>query len=166
MEADQIVIVATVGVILGVTVLSGPLVGAVDFTEPEPELSAPPGTGTASVSAVTISAEDSTLAPGEFGAGSYYLTVPHARATVDSVTGAPILAYRISIPELGHASESVYILSPEDAGEMTLAIESMAVSPDRIDATEYEAEITVELRDDTGTESLASRYITVTVTDR
>lgn len=166
MDGARLVVVVAVGLILSVTLLSGPMVGAIDFTVADEPRNAVPGTGSATITVDAWPTDGVTLEKGRYGAGAYYLTVPDATVRVQSVEGSPILAYRVSVPSLGLASESLYFLSEDDRGTMTVTIDPRSLEPDRLEQDTYRVELMIELRSEDTARTLAARTVTAPVMDR
>lgn len=154
----------TVALIAGTALVSGPLVGAVDFTH-ERAGTFSPGSGSADL-AVLSTPDRARLDRGSFGAGAYYLQVPDAEVRVEAVTGQPILAYKIRIPDLGYTRSTVHFLDAETQGRLTVSIEKDALAPEEIDRDSYSGEIVVLVRTDGGEDVLYRGPVTVAVTGK
>lgn len=163
MDAARAAVYATVGVILGTVVVSGPLVGAVDLTTERSGTFAP-GTGSADVTVVAVP-ERARLEKGEFGAGAYYLRVPDATVRIDAIEGQPMLVYKIRIPDLAVTRGTTHFLDATNAGELALSLEATTFQPDEIDRASYRAELVVLVRGGDTERVLVERTITVTVTE-
>lgn len=162
-DGATLAVFVTVGLIAGTILVSGPLVGAVDFTH-ERERTFAPGSGSADVS-VLSTPERARLDRGSFGSGAYYLQVPPAEVRIRAVSGQPILAYKIRIPDLGYTRSTAHFLSPEIEGRLSLTLERDAISPSEVDRESYPAELVVLLRADGGEEILYRGPVTVDVTE-
>ncbi|WP_276247911.1 hypothetical protein [Haladaptatus sp. YSMS36] len=165
MEPERVVASATVLVLLVVTVLSGPLVGAIDLT-PAPKEStpeAPIGSGAVDVTVHSIPTDGVALVRGQYGAESFYLRVPDAQIQVGSVTGQPMVVYKVRIPELGYTHGTTLFLSPEDTGNKSIALQQKALAPGRVTADEYDAELIVLVRAGGEERELARQPVTVEV---
>lgn len=148
-------------VVLVVSLASGPLVGAVEFTHAS-ENDAPPGSGHAR--ATVLSTPDSVaLEKGEYGSGSYYLRVPDAVVRLEGVSGQPLLTYKLYIRELGYSRGTTHFLSPTSEGRMEVSLSTDAFAPDRIQQEQYRGELILRLRDDRGERTLAEKNVTVVV---
>lgn len=158
MNRERIVLVATVGLLLGVTFASGPLVG-VSLTEAE---SFAPGTGSIEAS-VGAPPETATLQRASHGGGVYYLRADPIDVEVANVTGQPSLTYELAVSELGHASTSVTFLDGDTAGAVRLEFEPSTVEADRVDAESYDGVIRVVATDGDGRRVVAESDVTVEV---
>jgi hypothetical protein len=153
---------AVIALIVGVTLASGPLVGAVDLTHERPEEAFSPGSGSANVTVLSLP-ERATLTKGKYGAGSYYLEVPDATVRIDSLSGQPMVVYTLRIRELGYTRSTTHFLEAGMEGSQPLNIERGTLSPDRIAKNVYAGELLVEVRDDAGERIIETRNVTVEV---
>lgn len=164
MDTDRLIVAAVVGVIVVTSLLSGPVVGVLDVDPADRQSDFAPGEGTATVGNVSVP-DHATLAPGEFGAGSYYLEVPAASATVEAVRGRPILSYSIEIDALGYKLGSNHYLSAENQGRIHLTISPASFDPDRFSRERYDGRIAVTLRTTEGSTTLEASNVTVEVVE-
>jgi hypothetical protein len=144
-----------------VAVLSGPLVGAVDLTEPEQE-SFSPGTGSIEVT-VEDTPETVILRPGAYDTGVYYYQVPDTTLAIDAVTGQPMLVYKIAVPELRITRVTTHFLSPDTEGPYQLGLAPGRVTADKITREQYQGELRVLTRTDGGEEVHHRSNISVVV---
>lgn len=158
MERERAVLVATVGILLGVTVVSGPLVG-VSLTSTE---SFDPGSGTIEAT-VTETPETATLERGDHGAGVYYLRADAIEVDVESATGQPSLTYELFVTELGHTKSSITFLDDDADGTLDLEFDESTLEADRVDADAYRGVLRVIANDDDGERVLVERNVTVEV---
>ncbi|MEA5387054.1 hypothetical protein VB779_08265 [Haloarculaceae archaeon H-GB11] len=148
-----------VAVLLGVALVSGPLVGAVDLTHEPP---ADYGEGTVTVGAV--SAPDSaTLDRGSYGEQSYQLEVPDATLEVTAISGRPIVAYTLSIDVLGYSRTTTHFFSERNNGTQTLSLESDTFAPDEIGNSSYDGELEIVVRDSGPERTVLRTNVTVEV---
>lgn len=160
MDLSKAAVYVTVGVILLVTVASGPLVSG--YTVPEGGVTGPtPGTGNATVSVLSVP-ETLTLDRGEYDTGVYYLEVPAAVIDVGAVTGKPVLTYSVGIDSL-QTSSSVYFLTPADTGRKRLTVDEEAFDPGEIDDRRYSGNVRIVLRGDSGSRTVYEGPVTVEV---
>ncbi|MFB6221390.1 MAG: hypothetical protein ABEH90_08115 [Halolamina sp.] len=161
MDVSRASVWAAVVVVVGVTLASGPLIGAVQFTAAS-EADAPPGSGHAR--ATVLSTPDSaTLEKGEYGSGSYYLRIPDAVVRLADVSGQPLLSYQLYIRELGYSRATTHFLSPSNEGRMEVSLSSDAFAPEEIKEERYRGELILRLRDDGGERTLVEKNVTVAV---
>lgn len=158
MNRERVVFVATVGILLGVTVVSGPLVG-ISLTSSE---TFDPGSGTIEAT-VTESPETATLKHGDHGAGVYYLRATPVEVEIDSVTGQPSLTYELFVTELGHTKSSITFLDGDAEGTVNLEFDASTLEADRVDSDAYTGVLRVIANDDDGERVLVERNVTVEV---
>ncbi|WP_434530454.1 hypothetical protein ACODNH_14070 [Haloarcula sp. NS06] len=162
MERMRAVITSVIAIILGVTLLSGPLVPGVTLTtEPEPvALEA----GNITVSTVEMP-EDVTLKKGSYGAASYYLDAPPVPIHFANHTGRPTLVYELTIEELGYSRTTNHFLgdSTGDTYELTLASDTFTDA--EIERERYNGTVTVSKRDESGHGVVATRNVTISVVE-
>ena len=158
MNRERAVLAATVGIILAVTVVSGPLVG-VSLTS---EQSFDPGSG--SVDATVVSAPDTaTLKQGSHGAGVYYLRADPVDLEVTNVSGQPSIIYELYLPEQGYTASSLTFIDDEATGEVAVEFDPVTMEADRVDADAYDAVLRVLVNDDRGERPVLERDVTVEV---
>ncbi|WP_338728132.1 hypothetical protein [Haladaptatus sp. DJG-WS-42] len=163
MQPVRAVASATLLILLTVTVVSGPLVGAVDLTPESQADDAPIGSGGAEVSVLSVPSDGVTLERGQYGSASFYLHAPDARVRVDAVSGQPMVVYKIRIPELGATFGTTRFLSADDVGTHTLSLGQKAFAPHRISQDSYDAELIVLVRTGNDEHELARQSVTVAV---
>ena len=162
MERTRAVITSVIAIILGVTLLSGPLVPGVKLaSEPEPVALE---TGNVTVSAVEMP-EEVTLEKGSYGAASYYLNAPPVRIQFSNRTGRPTLVYELTIDELGYTRTTNHFLddSTGDTYELTLASDTFTDA--EIERERYNGTVTVSKRDGSGQGVVATRNVTISVVE-
>lgn len=146
MAETRSVVYGVVGVILLVTLVSGPLVGAVDLTHKQ-RCRAPVGSGSASVTVDSLP-DRATISQGKFGSKAYYLQVPDGAVTLSNVTGQPLISYDISIPAMGLTTGPTMFLCAGQSRRQTLSIQQRTIDRDELTADSYNATLTVTLRAD------------------
>jgi len=162
MERTRAVITSVIAIILGVTLLSGPLVPGVKLaSEPEPVALE---TGNVTVSAVEMP-EEVTLEKGSYGAASYYLNAPPVRIQFSNRTGRPTLVYELTIDELSYTRTTNHFLddSTGDTYELTLASDTFTDA--EIERERYNGTVTVSKRDGSGQGVVATRNVTISVVE-
>jgi hypothetical protein len=159
LEARETARLITV-VILGIVLLSGPLVPFVDFTSADASTPSD-GVSSATVSVVSPPSDDFRIAPARFGAGVYLYSVS-MRVHVQTVTGSPTLIYELRVPGLGRNEVAVAFLGEPDEGrDLVLELGRGTVDPARVTESTYTA--TVELRLRAGNETRIIHQQTVTI---
>jgi len=151
---------AVVALLLAVVVLTGPLVGAVDLTH-DSEMTGL-GQGTVSVSSVSTTGSVD-LKRGDYGAGTYYLSTPPARATVTAISGRPMLVYSIEIFGLNYKRSTTHFLSADDTGDLTLTITRDSLTSDTVENDSYDGQLRVLARTNGTDRLLHRRNVTVEV---
>lgn len=150
------------GMIIFVVTLSGPLVPTIDFTSDGSELSFDEPSS-ATVSVVKAPNNGFRIALGRFGTGPYLYSSP-AVIHVERVSGVPIIAYELSIPELRYTFASLTFPSDAHEGEnLTLAIERSSIQPEIITEPAYPARLSVIVRTSNETRTVYEQEVTVTV---
>jgi hypothetical protein len=150
----------TVAVILVATLISGPLVVAVDFT-PERSGLGGIGQGTLTVENVTLPSE-ATLDRG-FQSENYYLKAPDARLVGAAVTGRPIVEYKLEIPALNFTRATTSFLDAGANGTVELSLTQISFGPDDVSQSRYDGTVRLVARYDGTEQVLGERPITVEV---
>lgn len=139
-----------VGLVLGVTLLSGPLVPQIDFVSDAPastsEFCEPDGD--ASVTVGTVPAESFILEQRRFGVEKYYLTGSDTIASIGDVSGCPVLVYRFTIPDLNYVGQQLYFLSDSEGQTVSMTTGEGTFDPGEIEQQSYDATLTITLRGD------------------
>lgn len=160
MDTVRGTVYGVVAIIAVTTVVSGPLVGAVDLTH---ERSAAFGTGTATVSVVEMP-ETITIEPGRFGEDSYYVRVAPATVVIENVTGRPFLVYKLSVDPLRYSRSTLHALDSETAGKFEATIEEDALNPETVPSPgSYDGTLTLILRSGHNETVVERRNVTVEV---
>ena len=158
MNRERAVLVATMGILLGVTLASGPLVG-VSLTESR---SFDPGSGAIEAS-VAETPETATLQRASHGGGVYHLRADPIAVDVTRVTGQPSLTYELAVPALGHTASSITFLDGDAEGAVRLEFDPSTLAADRVDADRYDGTLSVIANDDGGERVLTETTVTVEV---
>lgn len=152
----------TIAGILGVLVLSGPVVDVVDLT-PAARDDANVGSGSADVTVTGDPAADIRIDRGRFGTGVYYLRPPAFGVSVADVAGRSRLVYIVRVPALDYEGSTSDRLGPGAAGDRTLQLSSRAFERDRITEDSYRAELVVRVQSFEGDRVVYHRNVTVRV---
>ncbi|MUV88026.1 hypothetical protein GJ631_16060 [Natronomonas sp. CBA1123] len=158
MRSDRAVVVATVAIVIGVTVASGPLVG-VSLTD---EQSFAPGSGTANVTVETVP-DTATLTRANYGSGPYTLRLDPARIFVSTVSGQPTVAYELAVDGLNHTRTSVTFIDESYEGRYDLTFAPSTIAPDRVDRERYNGTVRVYVYDERSDRRLVERNVTIEV---
>ena len=165
MDTAQRAVVAAVSTIVAVTLLSGPLVGAVDLTtESGTGISDELGEGSAEVSVESLPT-DLTISEGRYGSEQFFLRVPDATVRLSNVTGQPLLKYNIRIEDLGYSSGTTLFISAEQEGTNRLSLTRSTFDAGEIRQDSYEATLSVSLRAN-GTERVVRERAVVVEVER
>jgi len=150
----------SIGVIVLLSLSSGPI-GVFDFTT---ERDATVGIGEGSLAVTDVTSPDAaSLQRGEYGSESYYLQVPDAVLTLDSIEGRPVVSYKIDIPELGYSRETAHFLSSDTGSPVVLSIEKDTLAPEDLQSDEYQGELRIIVRANGDNTVIHRRNITVDV---
>lgn len=150
-----------VTVIVGVTLVSGPAVGVVDLTQPRLDAA---GLGQGNATVGSVEAPATARFDRGFQTESYSLEVPDARLRVETVTGHPVVSYRLAIPALGYSRTTTYVLGPADTGWVTLSFARDTLPADAVTASSYAGTLSIVLRHGDAERLLSERAVTVAVT--
>lgn len=162
MERTRAVITSVIAIILGVTLLSGPLVPGVTLaTEPEPVALE---SGNVTVSTVEMP-DEVTLEKGSYGAASYYLDARPVRIQFANLTGRPTLVYRLTIEELGYTRTTNHFLDDSTSDTYDLTLASDTFTDGEIERKQYTGTVIVSKRDGAGHGVVATRNITISVVE-
>jgi hypothetical protein len=160
MDRSGALVYATVGVILAVTLLSGPAIGLVDLTTPRYDMT---GLGEGSITVDRVDAPSAVLLERGYQSQSYYLTVPDARVNVTAISGRPTVAYGIDIDALGYSRSTTHFLSPDDTGWVSLSVREDTLPDANVDASSYDGRLTLVARAGNETTVLHDGHVTVEV---
>ncbi|PSP93204.1 hypothetical protein BRC91_10520 [Halobacteriales archaeon QS_4_62_28] len=161
MERERATVWGVVGLVVMTTLVSGPLVGAVDLTT-EPEMSF--GDGSVAVEDVALP-DRATLSAGRFGAGEYTLRVPDASVEISAVQGRPLLVYRLSIQERGYTRSTVHFVSQKNAGTYSLSLSDDSFDRAAVANDSYQGRLEVIARTNERSRVITARQITVEVVE-
>ncbi|MDT3434519.1 hypothetical protein [Haloarcula sp. 1CSR25-25] len=162
MERTRAVSTSAIAIILGVTLLSGPLVPGVTLaSEPEPVALQ---TGNVTVSVIEMP-ERVTLEAGSYGAASYYLDAPPARVHFTNLRGQPTLVYELTIEDLGYTRTTNHFLDESTGDTYDLTLASDTFTDEEIERARYNGTVTVSKRDGAGHGVVATRNVTISVVE-
>lgn len=142
MNKPPLSVVTVLSVVLLVSVVSGPLVSGVDLS---PREYAAVGSGSATVTVESVPSNATLVATGN---DTYRLEVPNATVTVDSLTGNPVLVYRIQIREIGLTRITTHFLNESRTGREELHLDPVATDLDDRSAEQFRGELRLILRGD------------------
>ena len=135
-----------VAVIVTVTLLSGPLVGAIDLTSEEDRgLTDDLGNGSADVEVLSFP-ESATISEGRYGSEQYYLRVPTATYRLSNVTGQPAVEYSILLRENYYSTSTSTFVTSESEGERTASLERVVFDESELERGAYNATLSLVLR--------------------
>jgi len=152
--------------VLSISVVSGPLVSAVDLTSSNRYIGGErgvPGTGNVTVASVTIPTEDVEFRRGKHDSGPYYLIAPDAVVDIESVEGHPVLNYKIRVPALGTTYLSTAFPREDAGGPTSLDIQKKKFSREDIEQSQYRVVFLIVARDSSGFRTVYESEINVSV---
>jgi hypothetical protein len=145
MESVRRIRLFTVAVLTLVLVVSGPLVGAVDFTPPARNETVL-GDGTATVTMDSDPADGLRLEQGRFGTGVVYLRTPPAVVDVTDAQGRSRVVYVVEVPSLSYRDSVSERLTTGATGRHRLDLRDRAFAEEaRLEGT-HEATLTVRVQ--------------------
>lgn len=162
METERAAVYGVIGLVLATTLVSGPIVGAVDFTTATDNPAY--GGSNATLHGVSLP-ESAELGQGRYGAGEYILRVADATITVDEVVGGPVLAYRISIPSMEYSRTTTHFITAANTGPYAVSMADDSLATSMVENHSYQGQLFVFLRSNGTERRLAERNITVEVTE-
>ena len=140
MEVQRSLSVLTAGTILVVSLFSGPLVGAVDLSPPDP-LEAP-GDGSADIDVVSVPVEG-RLDPAGYSDNKYVQSLPPATVEVSNLSGNPMVIYKLRVREVGYVASTTHFLDGEPEGQQTLTMEGAVLNRTSLPRETYRGELLV-----------------------
>ncbi|WP_416840406.1 hypothetical protein [Haloferax sp. DFSO52] len=150
-----------------VTVVSGPLVQAVDLT-PDVEreyvgLEAYSKGGSLTASNITIAEEGYQLKKGVAGSGIYTTSFPEARLHIDSIDGSVFLVYAVDIPALGYTIQTSHGVDGDSPQDVVIEPPQSQTQAKDVTQDQYRAIASVSVRSGETKRELASQNVTVEV---
>jgi hypothetical protein len=155
MSRQSAAVLFTVGIILFVLVLTGP-VGGVDLTGEPATLDE----GNASVTVVDGSVDTITVSEGRFGTNVTYVRLPDAVLDVDRVRGQPRVVYLVTIPNLSVDKQSRRYI--ESTRRLTVPMSDRAL-PTRPASGTYQGRMVIRVQSFGYDEVVLNRSVEVTV---
>lgn len=143
MERARGAVYATVAVIVGLTLVSGPAVGLVDLTSPRYDTG---GLGQGNATVAEVDAPERAQLDRGYQSDSYYLKAPDARLRFSSIAGKPTVSYSLEIQDLSYTRSTTTFLQPDDEGWVQLSMEQATFEGDRITGQEYRGNLSIVLR--------------------
>lgn len=160
MDRSTALVYATVALIVGVSVVSGPAVGLIDLTPPRADTA---GLGQGNATVDRVEAPDRISIERGFQSESYRLEVPDARVNLAAVTGRPILNYRIEIEALGYTRTSSHFLDSGRTGWTTLTLADATLSESAVSGTRHEGTLSIIVQSDGNGTTVYERSVVVEV---
>jgi len=160
MDSDRSVVALAAAVILALTLASSPVFGIVTIPDDSPQRL---GSGSATIT-IQSTPEEVTLEGGHY-TDVHYLRVPEMSATVEDVSGSPVLTLSLAIRDIGYSRSSVYVLSEEMDGTHGFAIQEDSIDSAKLRNDSYRGRLQVVLRDESGRTELVNEPVAVEVKD-
>lgn len=148
MDRRELTVFVVALIIVGTTIVSGPLVGVANLTHTESSTNERFGTGTAEINVQFVPTEGAVLQRGSFGSGMYHLEAPSARVSVGAVSGNPYLEYVIEIDALDVVDISTYVLANHEGMDLKLRFRPFEISPQNVEKAQYNGTIIVRIQSD------------------
>lgn len=155
--------VLTITIILGVILVSGPLVPMVDFTTTSFTAAlADNERSSLNVSSIRVAEDGPKLKPGNYE-WQAVLDAPTVTVRVDQVTGSPLLIYELSVTGLSHNIATLVAFNEGDVGRTyNLDIQNSTLRTSDINESSYPAEIRLRIRSGNETTTIYRKNVTVT----
>ena len=161
MKPIQIAFYSIIAAIIFVTLLSGPLIPSINWTQETSSGNFPEGQ--ADITVIDWPNKGS-IEPLKFRSEEYKLTIDSAKIRATTVSGSPVVNYRLNIPKMNRSQVAVYTLTPSDEGS-TLSLEIPQSQLESVPAVdELDAEVEVLVRNNSGKREIGSRNVTISVT--
>lgn len=163
MEYSRNAVVVAIGLIIGFTLISGPLVESVDISGHSRDIYCEPS-GIADVNVKGAESQEYVLSPRVDNNKYYSVTGPPVSILIDKIQGCPVLTLVMEIPALGFKSVRKSFLRPGDGPQVSLSIVGGYFASNRINDESYEGTVTLWLN---GTENrtLYTERITIEVSN-
>ena len=139
MSEYRLPVALSLGIAL-VAIVSGPLVGGVDFTRTN---TIPEGSGTVDVTVESVPTDDFVLERNRFVPGRYHLSAPPAVVHVNDIQGNPLVRYSIDVPGLWYSTSSRYELDRHGGGRLVLRPSPIGLTPSRVQNGSYDASVSI-----------------------
>lgn len=159
MDVSSTVTGLSVAVVLGMLVLTGPLVGSPGADRAASEL----GDGTATVRGVELT-DSLSMSEGRFGTGVVYLRVPDVAVDFASTSGRSRLVYRVAIPDLGFDRVGTAPVDPTTT-RRRVGMADRAFAPDSLDRDQYRVTVSVRVQSFAVDRTVFQRNVSVEAAD-
>jgi hypothetical protein len=162
MDSRRVVLSGVIAVIVVTAVVFGPLVSGISLAdEDEVDFGAD---GSLTIASAQFP-ETATIEPAEYGAANAYLTVPATTVEFESLTGAPTLVYTLRIEALGLQRSTSHFLDDSYGPTFEATMASTTLEENTLDQSEYEATLSLNVRNGSGIRTAAEQNITVEVSE-
>lgn len=147
MEPGRLAVYGTLTVVVVLTLLSGPIVEPIDFTDDSGGITDDFGNGSADVAVVSFP-DSVTLSEGRYGSGQYYLRVPDATYSLSNVTGQPSIVYSLELdgPDKYYTTSQTEFVTDANAGQRRIRIGETVFDRDELRSDRYNATVTLLVR--------------------
>jgi hypothetical protein len=156
----------TVVVILGVVLISGPIVPMAEFTSTSVvrvDTSVEPN---ASITVLDVPSDGFRIAPERYDS-DFALHMPSATVQVDDVSGDPTLIYELAVPDLRTTAATLYFITDVNEGNvLTLDTVPSTIQEQKVNRDTYSGELSIRVRAGNGSRTIHQQNVTVTVEGR
>lgn len=162
MDDARAVVLATAGVVVVLTLLTGPWVGLIAV----PADGGLGGEGLATGNATLTDVEfpgDPTISTGQYEAGQFVLRTGDVGVRVSNVTGRPLLSYKLEVEGLDYTRSSLIVLEPGMEGPRSIQLARATLPASAVDRDSYPGELRLILRGDGPDREIAATNVTVAV---
>lgn len=160
MDSRRAVLSGVIAVIVVTAVLFGPLVSGISLADEEAVAFGADGSLTVASAAFP---ETATIEPAGYGAANAYLTVPATTVEFGSLRGNPTLVYTLRIEALGLQRSTSHFLDSSHGPTFEATMASATLEESALDQSEYDATLSLNVRNASGIRTATERNITVEV---
>ena len=140
MDYNRFLPVFTIVIILLLSLLFGPLVGAVDLSPSKPI--SVPGHGSVDVDVVSVPVEG-RLDPAGYSENKYVLSLGAATVEISNLSGNPMVIYKLRVREVGYVASTTHFFGGEPEGQQTLTLEGAVLKRTSLPRETYRGELLV-----------------------
>lgn len=145
-------------VVMLTAVAFGPLVAGISLSK-DTESQVGEEQGSIAVNSIAFPAT-ATIEPAAYGAANHQVTMPPATVRIQTLSGTPILVYKISIAPLGVQFSTAHFLDEQTPLPYELTLEPATLTGGSV-GEEYTGEAAVVAIDSSGRQTVANQTVTV-----